>query len=48
MRKPTHPSSYVPPATGIASARLVGYFELGAHEEEFEGKKRDREKVDLN
>ncbi|CAJ2950661.1 Uncharacterised protein [Burkholderia pseudomallei] len=28
-------------------ARFVGYFELGTHEEEFEGKKRDREKVDL-
>lgn len=38
---------YTPPAAGIARARLVGYFELGTHEEEFEGKKRDREKVDL-
>jgi hypothetical protein len=38
---------YTPPAAGIARARLVGYFELGTHEEEFEGRKRDREKVDL-
>ncbi|AJX76269.1 hypothetical protein BG16_700 [Burkholderia pseudomallei MSHR2543] len=38
---------YIPPAAGLARARFVGYFELGTHEEEFEGKKRDREKVDL-
>jgi hypothetical protein len=38
---------YTPPAVGLARARLVGYFELGTHEEEFEGIKRDREKVDL-
>ncbi|WP_155626737.1 hypothetical protein [Burkholderia vietnamiensis] len=38
---------YIPPAAGLARARFVGYFELGMHEEEFEGKKRDREKVDL-
>ncbi|WP_175722305.1 hypothetical protein [Burkholderia ambifaria] len=38
---------WAPPAAGIARARFVGYFELGTHEEEFEGKKRDREKVDL-
>ena len=47
MRKPVPTSGYTPPAAGIARARLVGYFELGTHEEEFEGKKRDREKVDL-
>jgi len=46
MRDPDN-AGYVPPAAGIARARLVGYFELGTHEEEFEGKKRDREKVDL-
>ncbi|MFM0243646.1 hypothetical protein [Paraburkholderia sediminicola] len=47
MRVPVSPSGYVPPALGIAGARLVGYFELGTHEEEFEGRTRDREKVDL-
>ncbi|MDN7932039.1 hypothetical protein QZM52_12185 [Burkholderia metallica] len=45
MRDPRH--RYAPPAAGFAHARFVGYFELGTHEEEFEGKKRDREKVDL-
>jgi len=38
---------YMPPAAGLARARLVGCFELGTHEEEYEGKLRDREKVDL-
>lgn len=38
---------YTPPAAGLARARFVGYFEMGVHEEEFEGKKRDRAKVDL-
>lgn len=38
---------FVPPAVGLARARLVGYFEMGMHEEEYEGKKRDRTKVDL-
>lgn len=38
---------YTPPAAGLARARLVGYFEMGTHEEEYEGKKRDRAKVDL-
>lgn len=38
---------YTPPALGIARARLVGYFEMGKHEEEYEGRTRDREKVDL-
>lgn len=47
MTKPEVTGDYQPPAKGIACARLVGYFELGTHEEEFEGKKRDREKVDL-
>ncbi|MGG1947055.1 hypothetical protein AB1286_19935 [Trinickia sp. NRRL B-1857] len=47
MRKPVFTSGYVPPATGVAHARLVGYFELGTHEEEFEGMTRDREKVAL-
>ncbi|MGZ7173576.1 hypothetical protein ACXKTX_08055 [Burkholderia gladioli] len=46
MRDPRH-LGYVPPAAGWACARFVGYFELGTHEEEYEGKKRDREKVDL-
>lgn len=41
------PSSYTPPAAGLARARLVGYFELGKHEEEFEGRKNLRDKVDL-
>ncbi|CAL8474487.1 hypothetical protein [Caballeronia sp. S22] len=47
MRIPVVSNDYVPPPTGFAGARLVGYFELGKHEEEFEGRKRDREKVDL-
>jgi hypothetical protein len=38
---------YTPPAAGLARARLVGYFEMGTHEEEYEGQKRDRAKVDL-
>lgn len=38
---------YTPPAAGLARARLVAYIETGKHEEEFEGKKRDRNKVDL-
>lgn len=41
---------YTPPATGLARARLVGYFETGVHEEnDFSnpGKTKDREKVDL-
>jgi hypothetical protein len=29
-------SDYTPPALGIARARLVGYFEMGKHEEEYE------------
>ncbi|MFM0518048.1 hypothetical protein PQR08_11510 [Caballeronia jiangsuensis] len=47
MRFPVVSNDYVPPPRGTARARLVGYFELGKHEEEFEGRKRDREKVDL-
>lgn len=46
MRDPVN-VGYIPPAAGLARARFVGYFELGMREEEFEGKKRDREKVDL-
>ncbi|WP_423371046.1 hypothetical protein [Burkholderia sp. LMG 32019] len=46
MRDPRH-LGYVPPATGFAHARFVGYFELGTHEGEYKGKKRDRERVDL-
>lgn len=38
---------YTPPAAGLARARFVGYFEMGVHEEEYEGQKRDRAKVDL-
>jgi hypothetical protein len=47
MTKPLYPGDYQPPDPGIAPARLVAYLEMGLHEEEFEGKKRDREKVDL-
>lgn len=47
MRFPMVSNAYVPPPRGFAGARLVGYFELGKHEEEFEGRKRDREKVDF-
>jgi hypothetical protein len=38
---------YTPPEKGMAWARFVGYFETGKHEEEYEGKKSDRNKVDL-
>lgn len=38
---------YEPPALGLAQARLVGYYETGKHEEEWEGKTRIRDKVDL-
>ena len=47
MGKAQEGDKYTPPAIGLSRARLVGYFELGTHEEEFEGKKRDRERVDL-
>lgn len=47
MRKPQYPGGYEPPAKGVAYARLIGYFEMGTHEEEYEGKRRDRAKVDL-
>jgi hypothetical protein len=33
MRAPSVQSGYIPPAAGLAYARLVGYFELGKHEE---------------
>ncbi|WMY06764.1 hypothetical protein [Paraburkholderia phenoliruptrix] len=34
MRVPASHGGYQPPAAGLAYARLVGYFELGKHEEE--------------
>jgi len=41
-------AEYTPPAAGMARARLVGYFELGKHEEENMQKKMVlRDKVDL-
>ncbi|MGF6697855.1 hypothetical protein OKW38_002467 [Paraburkholderia sp. MM5496-R1] len=40
-------SGYVPPATGYAYARFVGYYEMGKHEEEFEGRRRITDKVNL-
>lgn len=41
-------AEYQPPAEGMARARLVGYFELGKHEEEnMQGKMVLRDKVDL-
>lgn len=48
MRIPEYPGGYQPPADGLAFARLVGYFELGQHEEEnLEGERVLRDKVDL-
>jgi hypothetical protein len=47
MRIPVLETGYTPPALGIARARFIGYLELGTHEEEYEGRTRDREKVDL-
>jgi hypothetical protein len=38
---------YTPPALGLAQARFVGYYETGKHEEEYEGQKRVRDKVDM-
>ncbi|MDN7427800.1 hypothetical protein [Burkholderia sp. AU45388] len=38
---------YTPPAAGIARARFVGYYELGTHEGEYQGKKKETPKVDL-
>jgi hypothetical protein len=38
---------YQPPAAGSAWARLVGYFEIGKHEKEFEGRKSTPEMVQL-
>ncbi|MEW6229727.1 hypothetical protein [Paraburkholderia ferrariae] len=35
------------PADGIARARFVGYYEVGKHEEEFQGQKKVRDKVGL-
>jgi len=39
MTKPEVTGEYTPPAKGIAHARFIGYFELGLHEKEYEGKK---------
>ncbi|WP_157128435.1 hypothetical protein [Cupriavidus sp. USMAA2-4] len=48
MRKPrSGGADFEPPAAGIACARLIGYFELGKHEQEYQGQKRLRDKVDL-
>jgi hypothetical protein len=38
---------YEIPASGIARARFVGYYEMGKHEEEFKGEKKLRDKVEL-
>ncbi len=32
MRKPLNPDGYQPPATGVAFARFIGYFEVGQHQ----------------
>lgn len=48
MSKPESSRGYTPPAAGIARARIVGYFEVGAHEEdEFNqaGQKTGRKKL---
>jgi hypothetical protein len=41
------PGEYELPAEGRGHARLVGYFELGKHEDELKGEKKTREKVEL-
>lgn len=38
---------YQPPAEGTCRLRLIGYVELGKHEEDFQGVKKVKEKVDL-
>ncbi len=38
---------YTPPAEGMVRLRLVGYFELGKHEEEYQGVKKIKDKVQL-
>ncbi|NML98782.1 hypothetical protein HHL24_12590 [Paraburkholderia sp. RP-4-7] len=48
MRVPAYPGGYQPPAAGLAFARLVGYFELGQHEEgNLESEMVLRDQVDL-
>jgi len=46
MRKARPSGHYRPPAEGLARARLVGYFEMGKHPEEF-GENKVVDKVDL-
>lgn len=41
------PEEYQIPAAGIARARFIGYFEVGKHDEEFQGQTKVREKVEL-
>lgn len=36
---------YTPPAAGVTTARIVGYYEQGKHEFEFEGKKKTQDEV---
>ncbi|WAX24190.1 hypothetical protein P4_00032 [Xanthomonas phage P4] len=36
---------YTPPAAGVTTARIVGYYEVGKHEFEFEGKKKTQDEV---
>jgi len=38
---------YEMPAAGMARCRLVGYFEIGKHSDEYEGKVKTRDKVQL-
>lgn len=38
---------YTPPSKGVTGARLVGYYEVGQHEFEFEGKKKTQNEVQL-
>ncbi|MGQ7938241.1 hypothetical protein [Paraburkholderia sp. D1E] len=48
MRAPSVQDGYIPPAAGMAYARLVGYFEIGKHEEaNATGDMVLRDKVDL-
>jgi hypothetical protein len=48
MRVPVTKGDYQPPAAGLAYARLVGYFEIGLHEEKnSEGETLLRDRVDL-
>ncbi|QGH45050.1 hypothetical protein [Bacteriophage Titan-X] len=38
---------YTPPAAGVTTARIVGYYELGKHEFEYEGKKKTQDDVTI-